>query len=164
MLHLNCTALSQSESSNFFMYIINQETWQSWVTQEIIIIMSLTPPHFALLICDDAGMFMVFVMWKCSKLPMSWCGCKFILSYGCGVFMVILYVALWCQSDLWVDVAANHQPCVALWVTSDYEGEWWPMKSKKTFKPRIHQTSENKVQIKKNNYGISCQNKSVCQK
>ena len=93
--------------------------------------MSLTPPHFALLICDDAEMFMVFVMWKCSKLLMSWCGCKFILSYGCGVFMVILYVALWCQSDLWVDVAANHQPCVALWVTSDYEGEWPPMKSKK---------------------------------
>ena len=26
VLHLNCTALSQSESSNFFMYIINIET------------------------------------------------------------------------------------------------------------------------------------------
>ena len=25
VLHLNCTALSQSESSNFFMYIINAE-------------------------------------------------------------------------------------------------------------------------------------------
>ena len=26
VLHLNCTALSQSESSNFFMYIIKNET------------------------------------------------------------------------------------------------------------------------------------------
>ena len=30
-IHLNCTALSQSESSNFFMYIIKRKTRMDWV-------------------------------------------------------------------------------------------------------------------------------------
>jgi len=101
--------------------------------------MSLTLPDFSLLIWDKAGMFMVSVLWKCSKLTMSWCSCKFTWPYGCGVFMVILYVAFWWNSDLRDDVVANHQPSFALWVTTGYEEEWRSMKSKKHPKLQTHQ-------------------------
>ena len=38
--------------------------------------------------------------------------------------MAILWIALWCESDLWHEVAESHQPCSALWgetTTNDIE-------------------------------------------
>ena len=45
----------------------------------------------------------------------SWWDTKFIWPWGCGVFMAIRTVALWCESNSWDKIAASHQPFFSLW-------------------------------------------------
>ena len=53
VLHLNCTALSQSDSSNVYMYIISNSNWTEWSTIQGVILLVISKSDE----CEARGRF-----------------------------------------------------------------------------------------------------------